>query len=310
MGQFLNVADYHYQTLRVNVDMLSCIQVGITLFNEDGETPPVSHESSLFQNSTFCPSTWQFNFKFSLQEDMYNQESIDFLQSAGLDMEAHEKMGIDPRDFGSLLITSGLVMLEDVRWISFHSAYDIAYLIKIMYAKPLPDTESEYRKLMTIFFPAIYDIKYMIKTVQASKTVDSTGSPLTGKASQHLASLGGRGGLQDVADELGVRRIGTAHMAGSDSLLTGKVFWEVKQHIFNDAIDDERFLNQVWGIQGLKGSHGGRPTALQVADNPAGTPGVNGTTQYGSPSTPRTATAQNSMTPGGGGGVFGRFAMR
>ena len=48
--------DYHYNTLKSNVDLLKLIQLGISFFDENGRPP---------ENS---PSTWQFNFHFSLQE--------------------------------------------------------------------------------------------------------------------------------------------------------------------------------------------------------------------------------------------------
>ena len=38
---------------------------------------------------------WQFNFKFSLTEDMYAQDSIDLLKDAGIDFAMHESDGID-----------------------------------------------------------------------------------------------------------------------------------------------------------------------------------------------------------------------
>ena len=53
-------------------------------------------------------------------EDMYAPESIDLLQKSGIDLQQHEEMGIEPNDFAELMITSGLVLLEDTKWISFH----------------------------------------------------------------------------------------------------------------------------------------------------------------------------------------------
>ena len=242
MGAFTTKADYHYQTLRCNVDLLKVIQLGITLFTEEGEMPPThqideSAVSSYSNNIIPCPCTWQFNFQFSLNDDMYNQDSIDFLMSAGLDLEAHEKNGIDPHEFGHQLMTSGLTLDDDVRWISFHSGYDFGYLVKLMLCKQLPEDETEYRKLLSIFFPAIYDIKYMIKAAQRTQTVND--AALSPSATNILNSLGQKSGLQDLADELGIKRIGVAHQAGSDSLLTGKVFWEVKKNIFTGKIDYE-----------------------------------------------------------------------
>ena len=108
-GQFHGKADYHYQTLRVNVDCLRIIQLGITLFNAEGETPP-AHPSNQYSpnntnfsspyssqsNLTPCPYTWQFNFSFSVDDDMFNSDSISFLEQTGMNLEQHRLDGIDP----------------------------------------------------------------------------------------------------------------------------------------------------------------------------------------------------------------------
>ena len=340
MGAFTTKADYHYQTLRCNVDLLKVIQLGITLFNEDGEPPPAhqvdgSSMSSYPVNPVLCPCTWQFNFQFSLAEDMYNQDSIDFLMTAGLDLDAHDKNGIDPIEFGALLTSSGLALLDDVRWISFHSGYDFGYLVKLMLCKQLPEDETEYRKLLSIFFPAIYDIKYMIKAAQRTQTVNDVA--LSPSAANILNNLGQKSGLQDLADELGIKRIGVAHQAGSDSLLTGKVFWEVKKSIFNGAIDDDKYLGHVWGLNGMGPSASTANYAQSNygngGDGQSNTPNLNGATIYNHaptpnrPSTPagshtglastlasppsqsnlNNGGGMGSLTPGGGAGVFGAF---
>lgn len=54
IGTFKTSSDYHYQTMRCNVDLLKLIQAGITLADEEGNFP---------QDVT----TWQFNFKFSIR---------------------------------------------------------------------------------------------------------------------------------------------------------------------------------------------------------------------------------------------------
>lgn len=51
---------------------------------------------------------------------MYAQDSIDLLQKSGLDFKKHEDYGIDVEHFGELLMSSGLVLMDDVKWISFH----------------------------------------------------------------------------------------------------------------------------------------------------------------------------------------------
>lgn len=220
IGKFPSKADYHYQTLRCNVDMLKVIQLGLTLADENGELAKVDG----------VVSTWQFNFRFSLDEDMYASESIELLTKSGIDFGKHTTRGIDPLKFGELLITSGLVMFPDVKWISFHSGYDFGYLVKIMSCTPLPKEESEFRERLRVYFPALYDIKFLMKAIKAREMV---GGPMV---------LRGTGGLQDVADELGVGRIGVMHQAGSDSLLTGQVFFQLKVRFLKGEIDDEKFL--------------------------------------------------------------------
>jgi CCR4-NOT transcription complex subunit 7/8 len=327
MGKFTTKQDYHYQTLRCNVDILNIIQLGLTLFSKDGEMPPAHGDGGFagtpYQNSLVpCPHTWQFNFRFSVHEHMHNSDSIDFLVNVGMSLDMHEREGIDPHDFGSLLISSGLVLTDDVRWISFHSGYDFGYLVKIMLCSPLPDEEGDYRKLLNIFFPAHYDIKFMIKN--AMRTQMATDSPLIPSAVNILNNLGAKSSLQDLADELGIKRIGTAHHAGSDSLVTGRLFWEVKKSIFNGNIDDSKYLGQIWGLHELSDSN--NASAIGRFDNQT-TPNMNGVAMYaanGTPSTPNNTHAGlvqspnqqpphanggvlGALTPGNGAGVFGQF---
>ena len=52
---------------------------------------------------------------------MYAQDSIDLLSKSGIDFKKHDEQGIDVETFGELLISSGLVLLDNVKWVSFHS---------------------------------------------------------------------------------------------------------------------------------------------------------------------------------------------
>ena len=86
--------------------------------------------------------------------------------SAGIDFSQSLNNGIDQSEFGELLITSGLVLLEDVTWITFTgsaisqqsniSGYDLGYLLKTMTSVPLPPADSEFFELLTTFFPSVY----------------------------------------------------------------------------------------------------------------------------------------------------------
>ena len=297
------------------------IQLGITLFSVNGETLP-AHDGSLpyHQQFTAAPCTWQFNFRFSLDSDMYAQESTTMLQKAGIDFKQHEKNGIDPEDFGALLISSGLVLDPDVRWISFHSGYDFGYLMKIMICTPLPDDETEFHKLLTIFFPKLLDIKFLLKFAGRHQSINND-QPLTTEAKQILEHLGTKSGLADIAEALHVKRIGTAHQAGSDSLVTGEIYFQMRDKVFNGYIDEDKYTGQVWGLNGQM------PAFISAAGlgRHLETPNLNGAVIYNhsntpggaaTPSTPSNmhANLTGNHTPGGHhhgtmtpGGAFGQF---
>ena len=50
---------------------------------------------------------------------MYAQDSIDMLTQAGIRFKRHEEDGIDPQHFAELIISSGLVLCEEITWITF-----------------------------------------------------------------------------------------------------------------------------------------------------------------------------------------------
>eukprot|EP00298_Acanthocystis_sp_HF-20_P013221 c20259_g2_i1.p1 GENE.c20259_g2_i1~~c20259_g2_i1.p1 ORF type:complete len:305 (+),score=66.17 c20259_g2_i1:471-1385(+) len=210
MGTFHSTSEFNYQTLRCNVDLLSIIQLGITFSDVEGRLKPGK-----------C--TWQFNFKFDLSTEMHAQNSIDLLRKSGVDFDKLNKHGINLRTFGELLTVSGLVMNEDVHWITFHSGYDFGYLIKILTCAPLPKTDTQFFELLSIFFPNTYDLKYMMKDCENLK-----------------------GGLQKLADDLQVERVGQMHTAGSDSLLTHASFFKMTNEFSH--LDSSNYTGILFGL--------------------------------------------------------------
>jgi len=212
IGSFKNSHDYHYQTLKCNVDLLKIIQLGLCFCDEDGNMIP-----------GMC--TWQFNFKFNLSEDMYAQDSIDLLAKSGIDFKEHDAKGIDVQEFGEILMTSGIVLNDHIKWISFHSGYDYGYLLKVLTCQPLPKDEADFFELLKTYFPCVYDIKYLMKSCEDLK-----------------------GGLQKVAEKLEVERIGPQHQAGSDSLLTAAAFFKMRSLFFENNIDDDKYMGVLFGL--------------------------------------------------------------
>jgi len=204
--------DYHYKSLKCNVDLLKIIQLGLTFADADG----ITH-----------PTCWQFNFTFDLRDDMFAQDSIDLLIGSGISFEDHAARGIDPLHFGELLMVSGLVLDDRVKWVSFHSGYDYAYLLKVLTTQDLPKDEKSFFELLHLYFPTIYDIKFMTSLLD-----------------------GHFGGLQRLADDLACPRIGPEHQAGSDSLLTMDTYFALaKTRFLNEGgkIEDAKYNNELYG---------------------------------------------------------------
>lgn len=107
---------------------------------------------------------------------------------------------------------SGLVLNDEVRWLTFHSSYDFGYLLKTLTCTELPHDEASFMELFHIYFPCAYDIKFMMVSIE-----------------------GLYGGLAGLADTLEVQRIGPMHQAGSDSLLTSQTYFKlIEKHFKNN----------------------------------------------------------------------------
>jgi len=315
MGNFPTKADYHYQCLRCNVDLLKLIQLGITLWSAEGDLPPALPDNLVNRqpyanNLIQCPCTWTFNFQFSLDEDMYSEDSIAMLKKCGVDFDKNAEMGINPKTFGALLTSSGLVLYDSVTWLSFHSGYDFGYLLKILACSALPSEEEEYLKLVRIWFPSIYDIKYLFRHAQKEAQKGGFGQ----HAVNFFNNIGPKSGLQDMADELGCVREGRPHTAGSDAWLTGLVFWQMRHKIFDNQIP-EKLVGEIWGLTGV-----GPPAtaASREAAMAANTLNSNGAThphtgmtptalRSDAPTTPQTNHSGLASTPGPHGGGHGGY---
>jgi CCR4-NOT transcription complex subunit 7/8 len=179
-----------YSMMRDNVNLLKMIQLGICFTDEYGNVPDDGH----------C-GCWQFHFKFDLEKDLFCTDSIQLLIDSGMDFERHREEGIDPLFFGELLISSGMVFNDQLKWLAFHGGYDFGYLLKMIINCELPQDERMFFGLLNMHFPNIMDLKCMMRCI-----------------------AGLRGGLNQLASDLGINRLGSAHQAGSDCLLTSACY--------------------------------------------------------------------------------------
>lgn len=195
--------DSLYQTVRVNVNATKLIQIGISLADEDGCVPPGTN-------------TWQFNLHFDTSVDCYSQDSIDLLTRAGLHFSNHARYGIDPLVFAEMIMVSGLVLNDRVKWVTFHGGFDFGYFLRTLTARSLPDTETAFLQDLRLYFPTFYDLKYFIRQEDRLK-----------------------GSLSRLAEQLNITRIGTAHQAGSDAIVTLACFFELQKGYFEETVPDD-----------------------------------------------------------------------
>ena len=183
--------DFYYRTLKLNVDSLKLIQLGITLSNSKGEYPQPYH-------------TWQFNFEFDYLKDTYSQSSLKLLMQSGLNFNKLKTDGINHKKFFQIFKNSGLVLNPRIFWISFHGSYDFAYLLNNLLGNTLPPNENDFTKILCAFFPNHYDIRILVKDKNNLQ-----------------------GSLNKLAAYLDIMREGKMHQAGSDSSVTINVFWKL-----------------------------------------------------------------------------------
>ena len=218
-GSFKSTEELEYQKMRCNIDILKIIQIGISLGDANGKVP-----------SPCCG--WQFNFKFDLSSDPHLQGAINLLTKSGINFKKFNEEGIDVYDFARLIIPSGMVLNDNVTWLTFHGNSDFGYFLKVLTCQPLPDNLQEFFRLLQIYFPHFYDIKYY--TSFQNSIANS---------------------LQGIADQLDVERIGKEHQAGSDAFVTLKVFFGLQRQNCGTDFNGMSAENKLYSVSSLENNY-------------------------------------------------------
>lgn len=103
---FKNSNETNFPTLRATVDLLKLIQLGFAFSDKQRHLPTYGIEE-------YC--VWQFHFsEFNVNEDVYVHDSIELLSQSGIDFKMNNERGIDAYRFSQLLMTSGIVLNDNV----------------------------------------------------------------------------------------------------------------------------------------------------------------------------------------------------
>jgi CCR4-NOT transcription complex subunit 7/8 len=142
---------YSYVGSKNNANILKLIQLSISLSDKNGNFPP--HPNNVI---------WQFNFKFSLQTDQYNAESIDYLREGGINFDNLYKDGIEHEQFRDVLNKSTLLCNDDLVWICYNGLNDFTHFVQLITNEILPQRKDDFIPLLLNFFPNIIDVKRLL----------------------------------------------------------------------------------------------------------------------------------------------------
>jgi len=200
-----------YNTMKANVDKLKPIQIGISLSDIEGKRPSNAH-------------IWQFNFKFDCKIDEYERSSIKLLEEAKIPFQLLLKNGIDNTVFRNKFKNSCLFANLKICWVSFHGAYDFAYLIKVLSSELLPPTLKEFNEIRKSICPILYDVKMLIQVNDTFRNYS----------------------LCKLAKIYKIETSGILHQAGTDAFITSELFFKIKQCLFDHKI--KKFENKLYGL--------------------------------------------------------------
>uniref|UniRef100_K3ZCT0 Uncharacterized protein n=2 Tax=Setaria italica TaxID=4555 RepID=K3ZCT0_SETIT len=136
----------------------------------------------------------------------YHPDTITFLLGHGHDLTRHKNEGVLPELACAALLRELPFGDPSVTWIWYHGDKDVAFLFKLLQRSGrLPPERHSFLQLVHDKLPSLYDVKVMAQVVQS----------------------GYKGGLRRPAGMVRVERIGNAHQASSDAILTMACFSEL-----------------------------------------------------------------------------------
>ncbi|CAL5000812.1 unnamed protein product [Urochloa decumbens] len=184
-----------YQHLREYVNRGDVLQLGLVLAFEQADT-------------SMAVMALEINFHLDVQSRSYNPHTINFLQKQGHCLDDHRDRGVIAECVFAGLLRHLPFGDNSVTWIAYHGDRDIGFILRLLHAGGrgmLPPDRATFLHQVREKFPVFYDVRVL----------------------GQIVIEGFVGKLTKLADDLGIHRIGEAHFAGSDAILTLACFWNI-----------------------------------------------------------------------------------
>lgn len=71
--------------------------------------------------------------------------------------------------FAELLLSSNIILNDDIQWVCFHGGFDFSYFLKLLVNEALPDSQEAFTHSLSLYFPVFYDLKFLVKDHETYK---------------------------------------------------------------------------------------------------------------------------------------------
>merc|ERR1712224_146295 len=154
-GVFANYAEYNYQMMKCNVDLGKVIRLILAFSDQAGKRPDGI-------------SAWAFNFSLDVDKDLVHPQAVDRLRQAnGIDLERHRSQGCSVSSFAEILMSSGIVLSDEVRWVTVAGAGDFGDQPPALRGKSQPDEGAP-----LVAFRGMYNFGHLLQMLTSEALPD------------------------------------------------------------------------------------------------------------------------------------------
>ncbi|ODV64751.1 ribonuclease H-like protein [Hyphopichia burtonii NRRL Y-1933] len=223
----------------------------------------------------------------------------------------HMTQGIPHFNFSELIIESGLLLDASINWISYHSGYDLGFLISLLINDNLPLDEKDFYWWCSKYFPNFYDLKHIGVQILGSKGANGLAGTAGGlDANGDLTRGNNKPSIEYLAEELHLLPISPAirqyfsyssgnqlpghqHQQMTSTLhayLSMECFKDLFRQIGYDSQSLSKYKGVLWGLGNAYGESEGQPQPPIVQQ-----PFANGGVTVQTPVTPSATISKSGV---------------